>query len=455
MSGPSGHGSGFSLLLVTLFLDPPSKQMRFPTPADQRGDMLAVVIIGTDAALACLPATPVQLAHACLRAGYRLAVPASWGDELIAADCLRQLGDRGQRPAIMCACPHVRDALLETGSDLAPMLVPMVSPPVAVARYLRGLYGRDRIHLTYIGACPAADHADIDERREPADFLEFLSVSGIRIADQPMVFDSIIPPDRRRFYSVAGGLPSAEQLWGTGNARSLVELDGEDYLIDLAQHLLSHECALIDLAPRLGCACSGASPSVPVRSARAAVAVIEPPRASSSVIDPAIPVELAAPIPIFIASGDVGTPLAESVNTSDMRLGTTVDPGQVELPPSGRSPLGDDPVPAAPVRRISVTGIRAIQIAVPVTRIGSRWLPRAYAAKRRKPPIAVIDQPPRRPPARAPASARLGNAGDARGARHPAARVAVGPRVDEARPSPAVAARVAGAPQLMGDPPRV
>jgi hypothetical protein len=439
--------------------------MQFPTPAGQRGDVLPVVVIGTDAALACLPATPVQLAHACLRAGYRLAVPASWGDELIAADCLRQLADRGQRPAIMCACPHVRDALLETGSDLAPMLVPMVSPPVAVARYLQGLYGRDRVHLTYVGACPAADHADIDERRDPADFLEFLAVSGIRLADQPMVFDSVIPPDRRRFYSVAGGLPSAEQLWGAGNARSLVELDGEDYLIDLAQHLLSHECALIDLAPRLGCACSGASPNVPVRSARAAVAVIEPPRASSTVVDPAIPVELAAPIPLFVEPGHVRTETAEAVDTgdltvdlnvdlNDMKDATTANSGRAAPQVTASAQLRPEPAQVAWRRRISVTGIRAIQIAVPVARIGSRWLPRAYFAKRRRPLTAAVTPAPAQRPARAPFSAPLGNVADSRGRPRPATRVAAGRRATEGAPSSAVAASVASAPQLMGDPPR-
>src|SRR6185436_19392880 len=48
-----------------------------------------IVILGTDALLAALPATPVQLAHACLRAGFANVVPASWGDELIASAVLR------------------------------------------------------------------------------------------------------------------------------------------------------------------------------------------------------------------------------------------------------------------------------------------------------------------------------------------------------------------------------
>src|SRR5688500_18452757 len=267
-------------------------------PAERPAGTLAIAILGADAMLAALPATPVQIAHACLAAGYDIAVPASWGDELLAVECLRQLAERGPRPAVMCACPHVRSELLAVGPDLAPVLVSLVAPPVAVARYLHALYGRDRLHLTYIGDCPGAKDESIAASASPGEFLSALGESGIALADQPRVFDSVIPPDRRRFCSVAGGVPSAEQLWSVGNGRSLIELDGEDYLIDLAQHLLSHECALIDLAPRLGCACSGASSTIPARSARAAVAVVEPPRAASAVIDVAIAVDVTSPIDV-------------------------------------------------------------------------------------------------------------------------------------------------------------
>ena len=49
---------------------------------------------------------------------------------LLATACVRRVAARGDDPAIFCACPHVSDALLEVGSDLARFLVPLVAPPV-------------------------------------------------------------------------------------------------------------------------------------------------------------------------------------------------------------------------------------------------------------------------------------------------------------------------------------
>jgi hypothetical protein len=455
MSGPSGQGSGFSLHCEHSI---PSLISVYPaTQTERRAGVFSIAVLGADTMLAALPATPVQLSHACRLAGYDLAVPASWGDELIAAESLHQLAERGARPAVMCACPHVRKALLAVGPDLAPMLVPLVSPPVAVARYLHALYGRERVHLTYIGGCPAGSDDAIDAQRAPSEFLEALTTQGICLAEQPRVFDSVIPPDRRRFFSVAGGVPSAEQLWSAGNGRSLVELDGEDYLIDLAQHLLSHQCTLIDLAPRLGCACSGVSSDVPARSARAAVAVIEPPRAASAVVDATAGIDLTDPVPFGVA------PVSEVHETERADAGIAIPQRKNESAANGSEPpphsaahTGSIPAPGAMRRRSPAAGIRSIQGIIPVARVAGRRLPRAYIASRR--PAASTTAPhditptvPRVPPLVTPEPA-----GDENGRSRPPARVAAPSRpAGQSGPAAAVAAGAAGAPERMGDgPPR-
>ena len=452
MSGPSGQRSGFSLYCHHPIS--PLIPVHRATRTERQAGIFSIAILGADTMLAALPATPVQLAHACLQVGYDLSVPASWGDELIAAECLHQLADRGARPAVMCACPHVRTELLAVGPDLGPMLLPLVSPPVAAARYLRSLYGQERVHLTYVGSCPAGADQALDVHRAPSEFLASLATAGISLTDQPRVFDSVIPPDRRRFFSVAGGVPSAEQLWGVGNGRSFVELDGEDYLIDLAQHLLSHECALIDLAPRLGCACSGASAAIPARSARAAVAVIDPPRASGAVVDMTMVLELIDPIPVAVAPVD-------RERDGDGARDVSVSPSAAHEHPVGtatKSPaiasVGERT--ALPSRRRSPsTGIRSMQGSLPIAHVAGRRLPRAYVASRRpvQPVTAgqhIESNVTRMPPVAAPESA-----GDENGRARAVARVAAPPRSSgQAGPAAAVAAAATGSPERMGDGPQ-
>ena len=87
-----------------------------------------IVNLGTDAVLAASPATPVQFAHACLRAGFANVVPASWGDELIAAAVLRRLPNFGSGPVIQCSCPIVAHRLLTVGGDLRPVMLRSCRP---------------------------------------------------------------------------------------------------------------------------------------------------------------------------------------------------------------------------------------------------------------------------------------------------------------------------------------
>jgi hypothetical protein len=270
------------------------------------------VIIGADAYLAARPATRVQVAHACRAAGYAAAIPATWGDELIAAGCARRLARRTLPSAIFCSCRRVRDRLLGPGPDLLPFLVSFVAPPVATARYLRQLYGSAPLDITYVGACPsAADEPMIDRQIRPEAFFASIIARGIVPAQEPLVFNSFFAPDRRRCVSLPGGLPIDRVLQGADGPgvaaaselddealslpvvpRSVVEVREVEYAAELAQYLIMSAPVLLDLAPRLGCFCSGAVGGVPVAQARAAVLALEPPRSPTPVVDTDVRVEV-------------------------------------------------------------------------------------------------------------------------------------------------------------------
>ena len=358
-------------------------------------DVPAVVVLGADAVLAALPATAVQLAHACLAAGWRSAVPATWGDELVAKECLTQLAGRSSAPAVLCACPRVRDRLCAGGTDLSRVVIATVSPPVATARYLRGLAGDAPVHVTFVGSCPSARDGSFDAVATPAELLAALRARGIEPREQPTVFDSVLPPDRRRHLSLPGGVPSAEALWTHGTGRRLVELTDDDYAVQLAEHLLNDDAVLIDLAPALGCACSGAAEGISPRNARHLIASLEPPRAPSPVVDATVPISLAPPSmptePGAAADGGAAPaaprerpapPARREAHEAFTRLVSPrrAPPGHGVAGSAARTP---SLTPASAQKRRTPVGLSRLTTTIfPMARSGGRLLPRAYVARR-------------------------------------------------------------------------
>lgn len=334
-----------------------------------------VVVLGTDALLAAAPYTAVQLAHACLQAGYVSVVPASWGDELVAAAVLRRLPKFGHGPAIQCSCPIVAHRLLTTGGDLRPVMLPLVSPPVALARYLRTISHPTRIRITYVGNCPGAVDESIDIRMSPETLIGMLAERHIVLDDQPRVFESIIPPDRRRFFSQPGGVPSAERLWSDLGSRALVEVESDDFVSEIAQHLLAGEQVLMDIAPRLGCVCSGAVPGTAPRDARASVVALEPPRSSAVVVEEQTPLDLDLPIPA-VPRSPVDVALATRTPTSSLALPAPPSPpGVHRTTPTVTEPrLGRAPSPPTSRPAASTSTARHVE---------GKPLPRTYVARRR------------------------------------------------------------------------
>ncbi|MFL5562363.1 MAG: [Fe-Fe] hydrogenase large subunit C-terminal domain-containing protein [Gemmatimonadaceae bacterium] len=372
----------------------------------------SVVILGNDAQLAARPATPVQLAHACLAAGFHAVVPASWGDELVAGATLAALRGRATQPAIHCACPHVARRILSAGPELAPHLVSLVAPPVAAARYLR-LHSTAELRISYVGRCPAAADDSIDARLTPEELLAQLLDRDIDVTAQPEVFDSVIPPDRRRHLSLPGGLPSPEILWSRSRI-NLETMKAGDFASQLADLVLARSDALIDPAPVVGCTCAGAVRDVEPEAGRSSVVALEPPRSAHPVVDDGGDLRLELQLPALVRDiadlvGDGGTaqPIEPRRPLPVEPLGDAppspppVPNRRPRLTPPGVAAVASAPPQSAiggpPPRRRSPTGTpRVVPGAVPLSSDSEgRVLPRAYVARRRSPRsgIPVVTDP--------------------------------------------------------------
>jgi hypothetical protein len=274
------------------------------------------------------------------------------------------------------------------------MTVCAVAPPVAAAAYLRALYAPASVRVTYAGACQGGGHASIDAWLTPAELLSDLASKGIQVSDQPTEFDSILPPDRRRHYSDPGGPPAPEALRRASSGLELIELDAGDFVIDLAQLLLTGGRRLIDVAPALGCACSGAVPGVPPHAARAHVRAAEPPRAPSPVVDHDI--DLAVDVVAAPQHGELVVAESRDHRHAMPRTApSSAEPAPTPIAARGGAsdPTGDAAAAQTPLdatRRRSPTGTsRSVLGAMPQSRFSGRQLPRAYVARRRSSPKGI------------------------------------------------------------------
>jgi hypothetical protein len=158
-----------------------------------------------------------------------------------------------------------------------------------------------------------------------------------------------------------------------------VEVKGEDLVVDVAQLLLSPSRALIDVAPPLGCCCSGAAGAISPEAARARVREQEPPRALAPVVDHSVKLALdEAPPSAAAADKKDAAPIAPVPAPRTSKHSEVVaesEPIAVEAAPRRRSPPGFS---------------RPVLGSMPVARSDAgRQLPRAYVARRRSSPRGV------------------------------------------------------------------
>ncbi len=239
-----------------------------------------VVILGNDALVAARPATPIQLARACMAAGFAFVAPSSWGDELIAQHAGEHMAANPPGASLLLHCPYVlssaaADQTRAVGRCLS------VSPPIAAARYVRAGFAPHDIAVTYVGACPGGQSPEIDEHVSPEAFVTRLHKAGLSPLLEPDHFDDILPADRSRFASRPGGAPNSD--WLFAHARAILRDVAPETVFTVARAVGAGERYLLDLAEAAGCRCS--HDAVTVQR-------MEPARASSPVISTELPVDL-------------------------------------------------------------------------------------------------------------------------------------------------------------------
>jgi len=251
------------------------------------------------------------------------------GDELVAKQYLdlwseEEWGLSGT--TIRSTCPVIVETIKNQYPELIPYLAPVATPIEAEARYLKQMYGEDT-PIVYTGVCLTEGGQDVDAAITLAELEGIFKKRGVKVQDQPLFF-SRIPEERRRYWSIAGGLP-LELLKEEDHAsrrfrkvRGLGALEG----IARAVGVDRIDLGFVDILPCEGCLDHPLlGPKDELFRRRAIVGATEPPRATAPVTIEGIDVEVGSAFEIAV--DDMGPSLEAVEDIID----------QIGLAPNGRT----------------------------------------------------------------------------------------------------------------------
>lgn len=260
----------------------------------------AALILPAEATVYFYPATPEQLINACFAAGFRRVYFESVGDELVAGEYLQIWREGQPRSWLRSTSPIVVNYCRTKLPELLPFLAPIVTPAVALARYIRELESRtDRpadLEIVYAGVgAPGVngDQSSIDICVTLGELERLLEDAGATPTDQAMTL-SRMPPERRRHLSLSGGLPLPMLEEQAQTARGFKEHRGLGNMSALARAAIGDETPLgfVDVLPfdgNLGHPAFGPPEDLFWRKDLADL--VEPTRSDEPVVEP-VPVDL-------------------------------------------------------------------------------------------------------------------------------------------------------------------
>lgn len=216
-------------------------------------DGRAALILPAEVTVAFYPATPEQIINACYSAGFRRIYFEGMGDELVAGEYLQLWKADTFRSWLRSTSPIVVNYCRTKLPELLPFLAPVVTPAVALARYIRRLEGGDQVDVIYAGVgAPGVngDASSIDICISLTELEALLEEAGVSPLAQPLTL-SRIPPERRRHISLSGGLPLPMLEDQKQSSRGFHKERGLKGLPAVARAVIGDETALgfVDILP--------------------------------------------------------------------------------------------------------------------------------------------------------------------------------------------------------------
>jgi iron only hydrogenase large subunit-like protein/nitrogen-specific signal transduction histidine kinase len=206
----------------------------------------AIAIIAPSFA-ASFPVSYNKIPASLRKLGFLKVVETAFGADLISNQYMSVIKSEGEKTIISSACPAVVSFIQKYYQELVPNLAQVVSPMIALGRYLKENLGQD-VKIVFIGPCVAKKHeAEDDEVAGVIDSVltftelkQMFDEQNININDfEDSDFD---PPHAMmgKAYSLAGGLLKAANVDNDILEKDIIVVEGKKKVLEIIEEIANN-----------------------------------------------------------------------------------------------------------------------------------------------------------------------------------------------------------------------
>ncbi|MBD3409495.1 MAG: GHKL domain-containing protein [Ignavibacteriales bacterium] len=212
---------------------------------------------------ASFPGEPKRVTTAIRDLGFDKVVETAFGADLVSIAYHDLYAEHdSSKPIVASPCPAINNLVQKYYAELAPNLAPVVSPMIALGRFIKKKWGADR-KVVFFGPC-TAKKLEIEEE-EVGDAIDavltftelktLFAKRGIDVAErEPSEFDQPRAGLGKAF-PLAGGLLKSASISGDTLDREIVVVEGKQKALELIQEIAEGniDASLVDILFCEGC----------------------------------------------------------------------------------------------------------------------------------------------------------------------------------------------------------
>ena len=196
---------------------------------------------------ASFPGNYAKLPAALRKAGFSKVIETAFGADLISEYYLKEFQTEKEKTIISSACPAVVNYIEKYYKELVPNITKVVSPMIAVGRYLRETEGKD-IKIVFIGPCIAKKDEYTDDmlNNEIDAVLTFNEIKKILLEKNILIDEleesNFDPPHALmgKAYPLAGGLLKSTNIPEDILEKKIIVVEGKKKVMEIIDEIANN-----------------------------------------------------------------------------------------------------------------------------------------------------------------------------------------------------------------------